>query len=146
LAFATFALAQSTRLPPASRTVYKCMVAGKVVYTDDPCLAGQKVDVEPTRGANKITGSERTGADVQREKFREGMADAVRPITGMDAKQFDTASRRTRLAPDVQSECTRLDANIAAGEERERSAAPADLVGVQRSLLADRWRHRKLGC
>lgn len=45
---ASMALAQS--LPPSSRTVFKCEVAGKVVYSDTPCLGASKVDVEPTRG------------------------------------------------------------------------------------------------
>src|ERR1700710_707782 len=38
LAIPQLLLAQATTLPAASRTVYKCVVAGKTVYTDEPCV------------------------------------------------------------------------------------------------------------
>lgn len=79
------ASAQTRGLPNPWRTVYKCSINGKVVYTDDPCLGAQKVDVEPTRGLNKSTGRELSGADVSRERRRETFAEGVKPITGMTA-------------------------------------------------------------
>ena len=105
------AQAQAIKVPDASRTVFKCTVNGKVTYSDDPCAGAQRIDVEPTRGANKSTGKELTGPDVRREHQREGLAEAVRPITGLDAKQFDTRARRTKLP-----------LGVAAGWRLERSA------------------------
>jgi hypothetical protein len=52
------------KLPAPSRTAFKCEVAGKVVYSDSPCLGAQKIDVEPTRGLNKSTGRKLIGYDV----------------------------------------------------------------------------------
>jgi hypothetical protein len=109
-------VAQAQSLPPPSRTVFKCEVAGKVVYSDSPCLGARKVDVEPTRGADKSTGKERVGADVGRERQREAFAEAVKPITGMNAKQFDIATNRTKLTAEAQSQCRRLDAQIPEAE------------------------------
>jgi hypothetical protein len=96
------AAAQSMKLPGTSRTVYKCTIAGKVVYTDDPCLGAERVDVEPTRGVSKLTGTERVGPDVQREESREAFAEGIGPITGMDAKQLNQAGRRQKLSPDAR--------------------------------------------
>jgi len=51
--------AQTVKLPEPTRTVFKCEEAGKVTYSDAPCLGAQKVDVQPTRGLNKSSGTER---------------------------------------------------------------------------------------
>jgi len=138
------ALAQ--KLPAPSRTVYKCEVNGKVVYSDDPCVGAQKMEVEPTRGMNQSTGKKREGADVRREHQREGFAEAVRPITGMDAKQMDKAGRRMKLQPDAQRECRWLDRAIPAQESRERLARMQEREAAQRELHALRVRWRELRC
>ena len=58
--------------PSPSRTVYKCFeIDGKVTYSDSPCPAAQKIEVEPARGANKETGTVREGAEAGRERQRE---------------------------------------------------------------------------
>lgn len=134
------------KLPAPSRTVYKCEVNGKVVYSDDPCVGAQKLDVEPTRGVNRSTGVKREGADVRREHQREGFAEAVRPITGMDAKQMDKAGRRMKLQPEAQRECRWLDSAIPAQENRERLARMQDREAAQRELHALRVRSRELRC
>lgn len=139
-------VALSQKLPPPSRTVYKCEVKGKVTYSDEPCAGAQRIDVEPTRGLNKSSGTERVGADVQREHRREALAEAVRPITGMDSKQFDQAGRRTRLTPAAQRSCTALDREIPALEEREVRASGEDRAAVQAQLFAARKNFRELRC
>ena len=144
LAADTAALAQS--LPPPSRTVFKCEAAGKVVYSDSPCLGATKVDVEPTRGANAITGKGRTGPDVQHERTREQFAEAIRPITGMDAKQLDTAGRRTKLTADGQAQCKTLDTQIPASEADEAKSTGANRQEVQVRLLRLRQQFRDLRC
>jgi hypothetical protein len=62
-------LGQAQKLPPVSRTVFKCQVVGKVVYTDAPCLGAQQIDVEPTRGLNQTSGQKRIGTDVMHEQI-----------------------------------------------------------------------------
>jgi hypothetical protein len=32
-----------------TRTAFKCVVAGKVTYSDAPCEGAQRVDLQPTR-------------------------------------------------------------------------------------------------
>lgn len=134
-------------LPPPSRTVYRCEEGGKVVYADSPCLGARKLEVEPTRGMNKSTGQELQGADVRREHLREGFAEMVRPVTGMDAKQLDRAGRRQRLSPEAQGQCRALDRKLPAAEAAERDAkAEAELAKAKQQLLELRATYRKLRC
>jgi hypothetical protein len=140
------ASAQTLSLPAASRTVYKCTVNNKIVYTDEPCMGAQVVDVEPTRGMNKSTGRELTGADVQAEKFREQLADGIKPITGLSPQQFDVKRRRINLPGDVQAECSKLDGSIAQSEADERGASGDAKTDIQRSLFVMRKRSRELRC
>lgn len=132
--------------PSPSRTVYKCNVAGKIVYSDSPCIGALKIDVEPTRGLNKSSGRELVGTDVRREQHREMFAEAVRPITGMDAKQFEVQSRRMKLSSGAQQECHRLDSNIKATENEEKHLDQSALTEIQGHLFTMRRRARELGC
>jgi hypothetical protein len=140
----TAAFAQT--LPPAARTVYKCEVKGKIVYSDDPCVGALKLEVEPTRGIDQSAGPRRVGADVQREQHREAIAEVWRPLTGMDAKQLDVVGRRQKLAPEAQRQCAELDRALPAMENRERLARPNERELVQRQLHELRVRSRELRC
>lgn len=140
------ASAQTQTLPAASRTVYKCTVNNKIVYTDEPCLGAQVVDVEPTRGLNKSTGKELTGADVAREKGREQFAEAVKPITGLSPQQLEVRQRRIKLPGDVQAECNKLDGDISQAEAKERASSGDAQTDIQRNLFAIRKRSRDLRC
>jgi hypothetical protein len=133
-------------LPPPSRTVFKCKNGAKIVYSDSPCLGAEKIDVEPTRGLNAASAHERIGPDVQRELRREGIANAVRPISGMDAKQFEVAGRRIKLTAAAQRECRELDKDIPAAELEEKQAAAATLPSIQERLFVLRSRYRDLRC
>ncbi len=146
LGFAIPALTLAQTLPPPSRTVFKCDVAGKVVYSDSPCLGATKIDVEPTRGANQTTGKELTGADVRRERQREGLAEAVRPITGMDAQQFNVAANRTKLTSEAQGKCRKLDTQIPAAEADATKAIGLENPDAQVRLLKLRQQFRDLRC
>ena len=119
---------------------------GKTMFSDEPCLGAQKIEVEPTRGVSKMSGTARKGADVQREEHREAFADAIKPLTGMDAKQLDAAGRRQRLEPSARTECAALDRNISSAEAREQAAPPSHRANVQQPLLVDRQRYRRLRC
>lgn len=139
--------AMAQTLPPTSRTVYKCESGGKVHYSDTPCLGAQKLDVEPTRGLNKSSGQERQGVDVRREHLREGIAEMVRPLTGLNAKQLDQLGRRQKLSPDAQRQCQQLDPQVLAAEAAEKSArTAAELKSAQQRLLELRTAYRKQGC
>jgi hypothetical protein len=139
-------LALGQTLPTPSRTVFKCTESGVTVYSDAPCVGAQKLEIEPTRGVNRTTGKERTGKDVHRELQREAMAEAIRPITGMDAKQFETAGRRMKLSADTQRECRKFDRDIPALESQERRAQAAELARTQQDLFRLRSRFAELRC
>jgi len=145
LAFAS-TQAYAQKFPSTSRSVFKCEVAGRVVYSDAPCLGAQKIDVEPTRGLSKTSGREQVGNDVRREQNREIVADALHPLTGMDAKQLDVQGRRMKLTADAQLECRRLDAEIPAAEKQEKLVKQQALADVQAQLLRMRRSFRELGC
>ncbi|NMM11305.1 MAG: hypothetical protein HHJ16_13670, partial [Polaromonas sp.] len=145
LAFAS-TQSYSQKLAPTSRSVFKCEVAGKVVYSDSPCLGAQKIDVEPTRGLSKTSGREQVGNDVRREQHREMFAEAIRPLTGMNAKQLDVQGRRMKLTADARQECRRLDAEIPVAEKQERLVKQQALADVQAQLLRMRRSFREQSC
>lgn len=136
--------AQTLHAP--SRTLFKCQDHGKITYSDSPCLGAEKLEVEPTRGVNKLSGKERIGADVQRELHREQLAGAIRPLTGMNAKQFEVQTRRFHLPGAAQQECRRLDQDLASTEDEEKRTVKPALRDVQARLLLLRQRFRELRC
>lgn len=138
--------AYAQNLPQTSRTVYKCVVNGKVSYSDEPCVGAERIVVEPTRGMNKSTGRELSGKDVQREHQTELIADAVKPITGMNRQQYETARRRVYLPPEAKAECNRLDLQLPRMESTEQASTGERKAIVQSSLMALRKRQRDLGC
>jgi hypothetical protein len=140
------AMSTSQTLPPPSRTVYKCVVEGRISYSDEPCLGARRVDVEPTRGLNKSTGTEQLGRDVQLERRREGIAEALRPITGMDAQEFAQFSRRQSLPSSAQRECQILDRAISDHEQMERVGRGVARESATRKLFFLRSRAKELGC
>ena len=116
-------------------------------YSDSPCVGAQKVDVTPTRGMNKSTGRELTGADVRRELHHEQFSEAVRPLTGMNAQQLDQVGRRMKLSSEAQVACRRLDHALPRAEQAERSAQGSSALRAQQlELFKLRKRYRELGC
>lgn len=138
--------ASAQSLPPPTKTVFRCEEGGKVVYSDAPCLGAKKVDVEPTRGVSKLSGKERISNAVQHERQREQIAEAVRPLTGMNPQQFDTFGRRQNLSAATQRECLRLDEQVMAAERDEHGAKGPVLADIQARLFGLRKRFRELGC
>jgi hypothetical protein len=112
----TVSCAQTMKLPPTSRTVFKCEIDKKISYSDEPCLGAKRIDVEPTRGMDQLSGRKSVGSDVRREQTREEFANAVKPLTGMDTKQFQTQGRRMKLSTNAQTECKELDGTLANAE------------------------------
>ena len=136
----------SQHLPAPSRTVFKCENGGKTFYSDSPCLGAKKIDVEPTRGLNKSTGSERTGRDVSREMQREQFAAAVKPITGLNAKEFEVAGKRQKLDVDTQRRCQSLNVAILNHERQELTLPDSERHQLQSELFKLRTEYRRLDC
>ena len=134
------------KLPKPTRDVYKCEQGGKVVYSDVPCLGASKVDVEPTRGLDSMSGKKMTGADVRRERTNEAIAEAYKPLFNETAQQRETRHRRFKLPANAQQQCAQLDARLPVLEQREQEARQADLAAVQKDLLGARQQYRALGC
>lgn len=144
LCAAPIAAAQTLHAP--SRTLFKCQDKGKIIYSDSPCLGAEKLEVEPARGVNRLSGRTRIGPDVQNEIHREMMAEAIRPLTGLSAKQFEVEVRRYKLSGAAQQECRRLDQDLASTESEEKRTAQNGLRDVQARLFAMRQRFRELRC
>lgn len=117
-----------------------------MVYSDAPCLGAQKIDVEPTRGLSKTSGRELVGNDVRHEQYREMFAEAIRPLTGMDAKQLAVQGRRMKLTTDAQGQCRRLDAELPVAEKQERLVKQQALADIQAQLFRMRRSFREQGC
>ena len=139
-------LCSAQSLPPPSRIMYKCIANGTTTYSDTPCLGAVRMDVEPSRGVSKLSGTERIGNDVSRERYRETLAEGLRPLTGMDAKQFATATRRDPLSGSAKVECRQLDELLPVVENEERHAVQPILRDVQTRLYRLRLRFKELGC
>lgn len=139
-------VATAQSLPAPSRTVYKCEEAGKVVYSDSPCLGAKRVDVEPTRGLDQMSGKKQVGKDVRREQRQEVMAQALKPLTNETPDQYKQRVRRSKLSPSAQAKCQRLDRQVDRAEAQEKAATPANLAAVQDRLLRLRLEQRDLKC
>lgn len=111
-----------------------------------PAPGAQRIDVEPTRGVSNSAGRERLGHDVQREHHREIVAEAFKPLTGLDTNELDKRGRRIKLPPGVAAQCDSLDWKIADMEATERAASPGALHAAQRMLLPLRERYRSARC
>lgn len=133
-------------LPAPSRIVYKCHVGGTVSYSDEPCIGARRLDATPTRGVDHLSGSRRIGKDVANEMYVEGLADALRPVTGMSASQFSTAARRYRLDPAARHECGGLEPAILRLEEAEKRADAIATKSIQQDLFTLRKRYKVLAC
>ncbi len=135
-----------TTLPPTGRTVFKCAVGNKTVYSDDPCPGAQRIDIEPTRGFSNSTGRERVGTDVARENHRDQMAEIWKPMVNMTPNPWAVHERRHKLTPQERQECARLDSGIAQLEAKERSESAEGRPVVQQQLHLLRKRDRALRC
>ncbi len=139
-------VAQTTTLNKPASKVYKCSVDGKVAYSDTPCLGAEPIDVAPTRGLDKSTGTKIVGQDGTVEKHREIMDEAIKPLAGKRSKQTDVERRRFNLSPESKAECKRLDASIADAEAQARVAQDSPKPQIQQDLFVLRKRYKELKC
>ena len=135
------AISSAQTLPVPSRSICKCSANGVMSYSDAPCLGAERLEIEPTRGVGR-----KEGRDVQQERHREMFAEAVRPLTGLNAKQLDVQGRRIKLLPDIQRECRALDAQIPSAERDEGKATGERLNLIRGGLFILRQRQRDLRC
>lgn len=138
--------ATSQTLPKPSRTVFKCEVNGKITYSDEPCLGAKKLKIEPTRGMSPSTAISPAGNDVARENWRESISNAVKPITGLNSKEYSKSANRHGLSSQDLQECRSLDRLIENTEATERTASSSTKPAVQQTLLEQRQRYRTLRC
>ena len=146
IVLAVSAQACAQNLPPPKREIFRCEDGEKIVYSDSPCLGAKRVDVLPTRGVNKTTGTERTGTDVRSEGYNETMANVLYPILGETAAQREARHRRVNLSQAGKSACSKLDDTTPAAEKRERTATGAQLQTIQIQLFQLRKEYKNLGC
>ena len=79
---------------------------------------------------NAATGKKPIGPGVRKELRREGFANALQPITGMNADQFETTGRRMQLTSDAKRECRILDSTISAVSLRVNLGLLNSMVGM----------------
>ncbi|VTU31244.1 hypothetical protein SRS16CHR_04840 [Variovorax sp. SRS16] len=96
----------------AGPPVYRCEIAGKVSYSDAPCVGAKVVDATPNQGVDKMTGQSRKGKDVQTAEMNTAFDKALQPLTGKPHEEMDVMRRRIKLSAQDQGECTRLDSNL----------------------------------
>ena len=125
--------------PRSTGEVFKCTINGKVVYTDEPCLGAERVDVGPPVKSGPPPG-----------KQSSAHQDGTRPPGRMSRERYEIHKRRIGLTADARLECADLDRSIAKAELEERlgrkAKSGAAREGFEKNLLALRVRYRGLGC
>ena len=81
---------------------------------------------------------------MQRERNREQVAEAVRPLTGMSPTQLDTARSRFYLSASAKAQGASLDRSLVSAEAQERVASSREKPALQADLLASRQRYKEL--
>jgi hypothetical protein len=147
---AVSACALAQPVSPASRSAYKCKIDGKTVYSDEPCLGAQKIDVEPSK-SNAATRSTSTGSSARRQQPRpepqaEASAEGEHPTADIETKPAQVLSGRARLSSASQRECRDLESSMTALEREEKEASKSELPRVQSQLFTKRKRFADLGC
>lgn len=151
LVAAVSACALAQPVSPASRSAYKCTIDGKTVYSDEPCLGAQKIDIEPGKAANATTRSSSTSSNARRQQPRpepkaEPSAEGDHASTDVETKPAQVLSGRARLSSASQRECRDLESSITVLEREEKEASKSDLPRVQGQLFTKRKRFVDLGC
>ena len=101
--FALLGLLSFSFSAQAQKPVYRCETAGKVSYSDAPCVGAKEIDTTPTQGMDKMTGASRKGADVQRAEHNALMADALKPLTSMTCSSGSITANLTDELPQLMT-------------------------------------------
>lgn len=130
----------------AQKPVYRCETAGKVSYSDEPCVGAREIDATPTQGMDKMTGTSRKGSDVWRHEHDGVMAEALKPLTGMTADQYRVHKHRFKLSPQDKAGCARLDASLPELKQRAVTALSGEKAMAEVELYKARKQFNDLNC
>ena len=130
----------------AQKPVYRCESAGRVGYSDAPCVGATEIDATPTQGMDKMTGASRKGADVQRDERNAAMANALKPLTGMTADQYRVHKHRFKLSASEKAECVRLDNSLPTLKQRAATASTNGKAMAEVDLYKARKLFNDLNC
>ncbi len=130
----------------AAPPVYRCETAGKVSYSDAPCVGAKVIDATPNQGIDQMSGKSRKGRDVQRTEINHAFDDALRPLTGKSREQMDVMRQRIKLSARDQGECRQLDARLPEIEEATRRDTGASKAKADVALYQARKRYFDLKC
>lgn len=122
--------------------VYRCETAGKVSYSDAPCVGAKVIDATPTQGVDKMAGQSRKGREVQRDEFNRQLDGAIRPLTGRSHDDMNVMRKRVHLPAKDQQQCARLDgllptieADALAARGEAKARADVDLYKARKQFF-----------
>jgi hypothetical protein len=95
---------------------------------------------------DSLSGQRRIGEDVRAEKHREMMANALRPLLGESAEQYEKRHRRFPLSPAAKTRCAQLDSEIPRTEILEQQLSEPRSSEVRTRLFHLRGEFRGLKC
>ena len=114
--------------------------------TRTPCPNAKEIDVTPTKGAETYAGANLKSPAAMREKSRDQLVEAVRPLTGLDQKGFDVFERRRRLTATAQQDCKVLDRDLPKLELTQRETKGKEGDAAAEAVYQARLRFKNLGC
>lgn len=130
----------------AAPPVYRCETAGKVSYSDSPCVGAKVIDATPNEGVDKMSGKSRKSPELQRTELNRAIDDALKPLTGKAREEMDVMRRRVKLQPREQGECRQLDGRLPELEAAARRDSGAGKAQADVALYQARKRYFDLGC
>lgn len=130
----------------AAPPVYRCETAGKVSYSDSPCVGAKVIDATPNEGVDKMSGRSRKSPELQRTELNRAIDDALKPLTGKTRDEMDVMRRRVKLQPREQGECRQLDGRLPELEAATRRDSAAGKAQADVALYQARKRYFDLGC
>lgn len=130
----------------SAQQVYRCESGGHVSYSHEPCLGAQAIDTTPTQGLDKWTGKTQQHRDIRNENFQRGLAQAIRPITGLSPEEFKVSAQRQKLSASDQLHCKLLDQRLPSLTRSAAQASPARKSQAEAALYEARQQFRDLRC
>jgi hypothetical protein len=130
----------------AAPPVYRCETAGKVSYSDSPCVGAKVIDATPNQGVDQMSGKSRKGRDVQRTELNHAFDNALRPLTGKSRDQMDVMRQRIKLPARDQGECRQLDIRLPELEAATLRDTGASKAKADVDLYQTRKRYFDLKC
>lgn len=130
----------------AQKPVYRCETAGRVSYSNEPCVGAKEIDATPTQGMDKMTGASRKGADVRRDEYNATISNALKPLTGMTPDQYRVHRHRFKLSPSDKAECERLDNSLPRLKQRATTAPTSGKAMAEVELYKARKLFNDLNC